>query len=163
MGTRHVVGARSPCTHNLKIQGEVHRLHSRAIQPHRCDYCRDTPPGTHLSAVDCPTLKDNIEGMANQPYRELVGVLVWLALGTRPDIAFATSSLARFGHNSDALIGMRPNKYYVTSRAPSSGVLRWEASPWRSLPSRTLTGEVIATTDAQSESIPPAEEVNRHG
>ena len=56
-------------------------------------------PETHLSAVDCPTLKDKIEEMANQPYKELVGALVWLALRTRPGIAFATSSLARFGHN----------------------------------------------------------------
>jgi len=37
--------------------------------------------------------------MATCPYRELVGALAWLALGTRPNIAFATSSLPRFGHN----------------------------------------------------------------
>ena len=37
--------------------------------------------------------------MTNQPYRGFVGVLAWLALETRPDIAFATNSLARFGHN----------------------------------------------------------------
>ena len=49
---------------------------------------------------DCPISKDEIEEIANRPYRELVRALAWLALGTRPDIAFATSSLARFGHNS---------------------------------------------------------------
>ena len=52
-------------------------------------------PGAHLSATDCPTTDDEKE-MGNRPYRELAGALSWLALGTRPDIAFA---LARFGHN----------------------------------------------------------------
>ena len=37
--------------------------------------------------------------MENRPYREPVGPLTWLALGIRPDIAFAASSLAHFDHN----------------------------------------------------------------
>ena len=37
--------------------------------------------------------------MVTQPYRELVGALVWLALGTQPDIAFAASLLTHFSHN----------------------------------------------------------------
>ena len=56
-------------------------------------------PGTPLSAGDCPTSKDEIEEMEDRPYRELIGALAWLIPGTRLGIAFATSSLARFGHN----------------------------------------------------------------
>jgi hypothetical protein len=56
-------------------------------------------PGTQLSKDDSPTSQEEMDEMAIRPYRELVGALTWLALGTRPDIAFATSSLARFGHN----------------------------------------------------------------
>lgn len=56
-------------------------------------------PGTHLSEADCPATQEERDEMSTRPYRELVGALAWLALGTRPDIAFAASSLARFGHN----------------------------------------------------------------
>jgi hypothetical protein len=49
--------------------------------------------------VDCSTSKDEIVEMSTRPYRELVEALAWLALGTRQDIAFATSSLARFSYN----------------------------------------------------------------
>src|SRR5258708_3106201 len=56
-------------------------------------------PGTHLSVNDCPTSQDEIAEMATCPYRELVGALTWLALCTHPDVAFAASTLARFGHN----------------------------------------------------------------
>jgi len=54
-------------------------------------------PGPHLSVADCPTSQDEIEEIATRPYRELVGAFAWLALGTRPDIAFAsqTSVVAR--------------------------------------------------------------------
>ena len=56
-------------------------------------------PGTQLTNADCPQTQEEKDEMATRPYRELVGALAWLALGTRPDIAYATSSLARFGHN----------------------------------------------------------------
>ena len=86
-------------------------------------------PGTHLSVDNCPTSKDEIEEMANRPYREVARALAWLTLGTRLDIAFATSPLARFGHNPVASIGTWPTEYHTTSKAPNSGVSRWEASP----------------------------------
>jgi len=56
-------------------------------------------PGAQLSMLDCPDSEEEKLEMKTRPYRELVGALAWLALGTRPDIAFAAASLARFGHN----------------------------------------------------------------
>ena len=56
-------------------------------------------PGTPPSTTDCPTSKDEIEEMVNRSYRGLVGAFAWLVLGTRPDVAFAPSELARFGNN----------------------------------------------------------------
>ena len=117
-------------------------------------------PGTHLSAVDCPTLKDQIEEMANQPYRELVGALVWLALGTRPDIAFATSLLACFGHDLGRAYWDAAKQVlrYLT------GTKQWRLALGGKAPEiaafTNADGEVIATTGAQSECIPSAEEVD---
>src|SRR5271168_4879630 len=37
--------------------------------------------------------------MKNVPYREAVGSLMYAAMGTRPDIAFATSTVAQFSEN----------------------------------------------------------------
>src|SRR5258706_5932068 len=56
-------------------------------------------PGSHLSSADCPTSPEEKVEMTDQPYRQLVRALSWLALSTRPDIAFTTASLACFGHN----------------------------------------------------------------
>jgi hypothetical protein len=41
----------------------------------------------------------DIEFMNNIPYREAIGSLLWLSMGTRPDITYAVSQVAKF--NSD--------------------------------------------------------------
>ena len=107
-------------------------------------------PGTHLSTDDGPASKDEIEEVADRPYREVVEALMWLALGTRLDIAFATSSLARFARS-------RPLRCGQTSITlpQNSGVSCWEASPRRLQSSE----EVTVTTDTQSEHIPSRSEM----
>jgi hypothetical protein len=81
----------------------------------QCQYCEDmlkefnmleanpvsTPmtPGTHLSAVPSPLPAEDTEYMKDKPYLRAVGKLNYLALATRPDIAFTVSTLARFGSN----------------------------------------------------------------
>ena len=41
--------------------------------------------------------------MLNIPYRELVGTLLWIANGTRPDIAYAVTTLAKYTSNPGEL------------------------------------------------------------
>jgi len=41
------------------------------------------------------TTKD-IPNRENRPYRELLGALMYLAVGTRPDIAYTVAKLAQF-------------------------------------------------------------------
>jgi hypothetical protein len=61
----------------------------------------DTPmsPGTRLSKDQCPQTKEEESEMKSVPYRELLGAIAYLAIATRPDIAYTVSVLARFSHN----------------------------------------------------------------
>ncbi|EPS58475.1 hypothetical protein M569_16339, partial [Genlisea aurea] len=47
----------------------------------------------------CPKDDTEREEMKKVPYRSAIGSLLYIALGTRPDIAYAVCSLARFSHD----------------------------------------------------------------
>ena len=55
--------------------------------------------GIRLTQDDCPTTNDERTDMANVPYASVVGALMYAAIGTRPDIAFAVGALSRFLRN----------------------------------------------------------------
>ena len=56
-------------------------------------------PGVKLSTSMCPTTQEEKDDMARVPYANAVGALMWLAVATRPDIAYAVGVLARFNSN----------------------------------------------------------------
>jgi transposase InsO family protein len=56
-------------------------------------------PSVPLSKSQSPSKLEDIAKMKNVPYREAVGSLMYAAMGTRPDIAFATSTVAQFSDN----------------------------------------------------------------
>lgn len=56
-------------------------------------------PNTHLSTSDSPTTPEARAEMQNIPYINAVGALMYLAVSTRPDIAYTVSTLARFNSN----------------------------------------------------------------
>jgi hypothetical protein len=53
----------------------------------------------HLSSEQSPKDAAEFAAMHDVPYREAVGALNWAALATRPDIAFAVATVARFAAN----------------------------------------------------------------
>jgi hypothetical protein len=89
-----------------------------------CFNLTDAPPitappglGTHPSADDFCSSKDDMDDMAVEPYRELVGALACLALGHRPDIASAHSSRAT---TQSVATGEQRSGYCVISKASHS-------------------------------------------
>ena len=56
-------------------------------------------PGARLSTSMSPTTPEEIEEMHSVPYLQAVGSLMYLAIATCPDIAYAVGVLARFSKN----------------------------------------------------------------
>ncbi|GMF42868.1 unnamed protein product [Phytophthora fragariaefolia] len=56
-------------------------------------------PGVHFTRADEPQTGDDKVKMKAKPYRSLVGSLIYLACGTRPDISVAIAKLSRFLEN----------------------------------------------------------------
>jgi hypothetical protein len=60
-------------------------------------------PSLKLSKSMCPTSIDDIEYMKKVPYRQLVGAMLYLVSGTRPDLAFSVSQVCRYMQNPGKL------------------------------------------------------------
>lgn len=56
-------------------------------------------PGVKLSLDQCPKSPEEAESMRSVPYSHAVGSLMYLAISTRPDIAYAVGVLARYSSN----------------------------------------------------------------
>ena len=86
-----------------KIQLSQHQYILNKLEEFGMSDCKPvgTPilPGMKYSNAQCPKSEEEIRAMRNIPYINAVGSLLYLALMTRPDIAYATSVLARFNSN----------------------------------------------------------------
>ena len=67
--------------------------------PGKSNVPMDPTDGSKLSATMGPTTREGKAIMANLPYRQLLGSLMYLMVSTRPDVALAISRLSRFSQN----------------------------------------------------------------
>jgi hypothetical protein len=56
-------------------------------------------PGSVLTKEQCPKMPEEVEEMRLVPYAQAVGALMYLAIATRPDIAYSVGVLSRFSSN----------------------------------------------------------------
>jgi transposase InsO family protein len=77
------------------IDSILRRYHLNDLKP------LSTPMDTQvrLTSEHAPASAAEFAAMRDVPYREAVGALNWAALSTRPDIAFAVATVARFAAN----------------------------------------------------------------
>jgi len=84
---------------------DQHAYTESMLEEFRMDEMRAVDhPGAQsaLSKADCPTEPEEAARMARLPYKRLVGLLIYLASCTRPDIAFNVHLLAQFSQNPGA-------------------------------------------------------------
>jgi hypothetical protein len=105
MNVNHILGM------DVRNSVENHTVHlsqtkyitdvSNNCQQHRV-YCNGIPMElkAQLSRSQCPSesLEEALQ-MNNMSYRELIGLLLWVANGTRPDVSFSVNTLAEFISN----------------------------------------------------------------
>jgi hypothetical protein len=72
----------------------------RALEKFGMNDCStvSTPIANDMKLTEkmCPTTKEDRHKMADKPYRELIGTLMYLSTSTRPDIAKAVSNVSRY-------------------------------------------------------------------
>ena len=86
-------------TVSIHQQKYLDSILDKYLDPQLSQLATPADPKLVLSQTSSPTTQEEKDTMKGIPYRELVGSLLWLSLGTRPDIAFAVSQIAKFNAN----------------------------------------------------------------
>ncbi|THG94602.1 hypothetical protein EW026_g6901 [Hermanssonia centrifuga] len=95
----HITHDREKRTISFSQSAYINRILTR----YRFDEVRTvtTPmdPNVALSKEQCAISERQKEEMKDKPYREALGALMYASVGTRPDITYAVSTLAKFSQN----------------------------------------------------------------
>jgi reverse transcriptase-like protein len=93
--TRDLVNKTLSLSQHAYIEAIITRFNFNDLKPSSIPIDSSAP----LSKSQSPSKIEDVIKMKNVPYREAVGSLMYAAMGTRPDIAFATSTVAQFSEN----------------------------------------------------------------
>lgn len=87
-------------------------------------------PKEQLTVAQCPA-PGSLEAseMAKIPYREAVGSLLYLAIATRPDIAYAVGQVSKYGQNPGLAHWRAVMRIFKYLRGTSDYALRFAPSP----------------------------------
>ena len=80
----------------LSQQKHIHDILERFHQTNACPVSTPLDPNIHLTKDMSPKTPEEVEYMKRVPYLSAVGSLMYLAVGTHPDIAYAVGVLSRF-------------------------------------------------------------------
>jgi ribonuclease HI len=88
---------RDRTTRTIKLDHEVQINKSlEAFHMNECNPASTPTEAKKLSYEDCPNTKEEKDEADKLPYKSIVGSLQYIALSTRPDIAYAVNQLSRY-------------------------------------------------------------------
>ncbi|MGH7239999.1 MAG: Ty1/Copia family ribonuclease HI, partial [Candidatus Saccharimonadales bacterium] len=90
---------RSSHTLVLSQEGYIKKIVERYGMSYSKGVATPLDTGCKLSKRDGPSTPEAIAEMKNVPYQSAVGAIMYAMLGTRPDIAFAVTTLSQFTSN----------------------------------------------------------------
>ena len=98
----HMLGIKvEKVTEEIRISQKAYAL--RTLEKFGMIDCKSKstplPVGLSLSTSDSPTNDEEIAEMRKVPYQEALGSLMWLQVGTHPDLSFSINLLSCFASN----------------------------------------------------------------
>jgi len=111
----HLLGIRFKQKPDGSLELDQSTYLTKVLERFNMESCRPiaTPleAGTKLDKSMSPTTDEDMGRMRELPYRELIGSLMYLSQGTRPDISYAVAKLGQFVIILVSRIGTRVSVY----------------------------------------------------
>jgi hypothetical protein len=131
-------------------QDIISKFNLQHLRPVTTPLDKDKP----LTTSQCPTSDDEKKFMSTIPYLSAVGSLMYLSVGTRPDITHAVSIVSRFSHNPGREHWAAVQRIYQYLNGTLDYSLQYGDSPSSSIPRFNIysDSDYAGSDDAKSTS-----------